>query len=399
MTKYPLSLSKIKIGNTELKNRIVSSPLSINMANDDGTISDKIISFFSNLAKNNIGLVTIGGVSISDEGKVTKNEILIGSREHFAGLKKLSDKIKSYGAASCLQVFHVGAQGNPKHSKKRIVGPSKYISPDIGIECEVLKKKEIVEIENKFVDGILQAEKAGFDFIELHLAHGYLLHEFLSDHTNKRNDEYGGSQQNKLRIIKNIFEKLKNKINYKKIGVRISGNDFLPNGLNIKKNLPLVNLLDSYGISYYAVTAGIYETALNKYTTMKIGNYWNYAAQLKKITDTPVIAQGNINSVTLGEKILQQKKGDLFGMCQALIADPELVTKTINNKEEEVFKCLAHIRIGSCHRCRYLKQKNLTFSCVTPSAWQPAEKNSTREKDLIFWKKTISKLKLLESKN
>jgi len=397
MNKYPLSFSKTAIGNIKLKNRIVSSAVSINMANEDGTISEHIISYFSNLAKNNVGLVIVGAAAVTEEGKVTKNEIHIGERS-FDGLKKLSDSIKSYDSASCLQVGHVGAQGNPKISNKRIVGPSKYISPDIGVECEVLTKEEIIEIEDKFVEGILIAEKAGFDFIEIHLAHGYLLHEFLSDHTNHRADEYGGSQKNKLRIIKNIFDKLKNKIDFKKIGARISGNDFLPNGLNIEKNKPLVNLLDGYGISYYFVTAGIYETAAHKYTTMKVGDYWNYAFQLKSLTKTPVIAQGNITSVAIGEKILQQQKGDLFGMCQALIADPELITKTINSKEENVFKCLAHIKVGSCHRCRYLKQKSFTYTCVTPSAWQSSKKIYTREKDLLFWKETIKKLESLDLK-
>ena len=129
---------------------------------------------------------------------------------------------------------------------------------------------------------------------------------------------------------------------------------------------------------------------------MKRGTYWEYSGELKKITNTPVIAQGNIMSILEGENILKNKKGDMFAMCQALIADPELVKKSFSGKSEDVFNCLAHIKVGSCHRCRYLKQKNLNFDCVTPVAWRPVDKlisDKERNKDIDFWRKTVERLK------
>ena len=210
--RYNLAFKPIKIGKQKVKNRIVSTAVSINQANIDGSISKNILSYFNNLAKNNIGLVVVGGASVSKEGKVTKNEIhLENTEKYIVNLKKLSKVINQYGAKSSLQICHVGAQGNPKLSGQRIVGPSKYVSPDIGIECEVLKIDEIKEIETKYLDAVEIAQQSGFDFFEIHMAHGYLLHEFLSPYTNKRTDEYGGSETNRLRIIKNIFEKLKKK--------------------------------------------------------------------------------------------------------------------------------------------------------------------------------------------
>ena len=393
--KYNLVFKPIKVGKSYIKNRIVGSAISINHANNDGSISNEIISYYSNLAKNNVGLVVVGGASVSKEGKVTKNEIHIeNTKKHINGLKKLSQSIKNYGAKAVLQICHVGAQGNPKLSGHRIVGPSKYISPDIGIECDVLKINEIKHIEKKYVDAVEIAEKTGFDFFELHMAHGYLLHEFLSPFTNKRKDAYGGSEKNRFRIIRNILENLKKKIDVSKIGIRISGDDYIATGLNISKQKNLIKLLDRYGVAYYTVTAGLYETAKFKYINMKNGNYWNYSEQLKKLTKKTVITQGGISSISEGEKLLLKKKGDLFGMAQALIADPEIVTKTINNNENLVYECLAHVKVGSCHRCRYLKQKDYNFSCVTPTSWQPKLVNSkSRTKDLNFWKKTIEKLK------
>ena len=228
-------------------------------------------------------------------------------------------------------------------------------------------------------------------------AHGYLMHQFLSEHTNKREDEYGGSETNRLRFLKNIIEKVKNKVDTSKLAAKITGNDFLPKGLNFKKIGFLVDMLDSYKFAYYQVTAGIYETAKQKYIHMKKGAYWEYAKELKKLTKTPVMAQGGITSLEEGEKILLNKQGDFWGMAQALIADPQLVTKSIKNQEEEIYKCLAHIKVGSCHRCRYLKQKDLDFACVTPGSWSPDLTNkinlAKRNKDLSFWNKIISNLK------
>jgi 2,4-dienoyl-CoA reductase-like NADH-dependent reductase (Old Yellow Enzyme family) len=390
-----ITKTKIKVNNTIIKNRTVSSPLGINMANIDGTVTENVISYFSNLAKNDLGMVTIGAVAVSDEGGDTCNTMHSGKAIHLAGLKKLCDSIKKYDATAAIQLFHVGAQGNTNYSKQRVVGPSKYIVPDIGIETEVLTITEIKRIENEFVKSIYQADEAGYDFIELHMAHGYLIHQFLSEHTNKRTDEYGGTEENRFRFIKNIINQIDSERVRKKLAARVTGNDFTEKGLDIKKIKNLISYLDENNFAYYTVTAGIYETAKQKYINMKKGTYWDYSKELKKMTKTAVVAQGNITSVEEGEKILKEEKGDMFGMCQALIADPELVKKSFKNKSQEVFNCLAHIKVGSCHRCRYLKQKNLVFDCVTPVAWRPVDQmisKNERKKDLDFWKNTVNKL-------
>jgi 2,4-dienoyl-CoA reductase-like NADH-dependent reductase (Old Yellow Enzyme family) len=397
MNKYILSLSPIKLGNIILKNKIVCSPTGINMSEKNGTITDLEIDYFSNLSKNNLGMIIVGNATVSNMGKGAPNEIVIGKPFHLEPLKKLAKTIMSNGSVACIQIAHKGAQGNTKYTGERVVGPSKYIVPDIGIEAEKLTIDEIKEIENQYVNAIIQADEAGFQLIEIMSAHGYLVHQFLSEHTNKRDDEYGGSEVNRLRFLKNILEKVKKSIDTSKLAAKVTGNDFLPKGLNFKKIKFLIDLFDDYNFAYYQVTAGIYETAKQKYIHMKKGAYWEYAKELKKITKTPVMAQGGITSLEEGERILQNKQGDFWGMAQALIADPQLVTKTINNQEDQIYKCLAHIKVGVCHRCRYLKQKDLDFACVTPGSWSPdqgIEKNRfKRSRDIEFWKKVTSNLK------
>ena len=386
---------EIFLGKTKLRNRIASSPVSINKATLKGEVTDDIISFFSNLAKNNLGMVTIGATAVSTEGGDTRNGMHIGQNIHLPGLRELSDSIKKEGAVACLQIFHVGAQGNTALSDQRVVGPSEYIVPDIGIQAEVLTIKEIKKIEEDFVKAIIQADEAGFDLIEIHMAHGYLLHQFLSPHTNKRDDSYGGSEENRMRIIKNILNDSRVEHLTYKLGARVTGDDFLKEGLNIKKIKKLIKFLDSKNFAYYSVTAGIYESAKQKYISMKRGSYWDYSKKLKEITSTPVISQGNITSLLEGEEILKQKQGDIISMAQALIADPMLVTKSFKGEEKNIYNCLAHIKLGSCHKCRYIKQKNNNFDCVTPGSWRPVSEldKKERDKDLQFWKKTVEALK------
>lgn len=397
MKNYNFSREEIFLGDNKIKNRIVSSPISTNMANNDGSVSENIISYFGNLASNEVGMVTVGASSVSKEGGDALNGMHIGQKIHEEGLSKLANNIQNNDSTPAIQIFHVGAQGNTNYSKERIVGPSKYIVPDIGIEAEVLEIDEILKIENEFVDGIIQAFDCGFKLVEIHLGHGYLLHEFMSSHMNKRSDEYGGDKTNRLRIVTNILSKLnhKSKSITKNMGARISADDFIKGGLNLKENKNLINLLDENNFAYYSVTAGIYETAKQKYIQMKEGSYWEYAYNLKKMTKTPVIAQGNITSVEMGETLLKKKMCDLFGMAQALIADPALVKKSFNSQESKIIPCLAHLKVGSCHRCRYLKQKDLTFDCITPSSWhrENLENDSySKKKEIAFWK-MLEKLK------
>jgi 2,4-dienoyl-CoA reductase-like NADH-dependent reductase (Old Yellow Enzyme family) len=214
---------------------------------------------------------------------------------------------------------------------------------------------------------------------------------------NKRQDEYGGNELNRFRIVKNIIEKVKRIKKLDNLAARLTADDFHEDGLNLKKIKNLIKYLDENNFCYYSVTAGIYETAKQKYIRMKEGTYWEYSGKLKTMTRTPVIAQGNITSLKEGEKILTKKQGDMFGMAQSLIADPEIVSKSLNNKEDEVYNCLAHVKVGSCHRCRYIKRKDHDFDCVTPSAWRPIDSTKIeRQKDLDFWKQTIEALKKLE---
>lgn len=358
----------VQIGQHLSTNRIVCSPISINLADDQGFVTDEIISFYETMGKSGAGLVTIGATSVSPEGGSTANGMKVGPAKFEPGLRRLASAVTDTGALCSLQIFHVGAQGNTAYSGQPVLGPSPYTCPDIGIEARELTILEIERIEDDFAAAIISAHRAGFDFVELHLGHGYLLHEFLAPFFNRRADEYGGSVENRMRIFHNIVAKVKlhDAMAFTRVGLRISGNDYVDGGMTIEANRPLVEFMESQGAAYWVVSAGIYETAPQKYENMKNGNYYRYAEQLKSYAESVVIAQGGVRDAAAAAIILNNGQGDLVGMAQALIADPNVLKKAFYGQAEKILPCV------ECGRCRYIKRKDLMFDCVRPEGYHPS---------------------------
>jgi 2,4-dienoyl-CoA reductase-like NADH-dependent reductase (Old Yellow Enzyme family) len=360
----------VSIGGLVSANRLVCSPISINLAETDGRVSDDIIRFYGTMAETGVGLVSIGASAVSVEGGSTANGMHIGPAKYEEGLKRLADAIRAKGALSSAQIFHVGAQGNTDYTGQPVLGPSAYTCPDIGIEARPLEIPEIERIEDDFAAAILSGLRSGFDFVEVHVAHGYLLHQFLSPFFNRRNDAYGGSDENRLRIIRQIADKITARQSdaFKRVGFRISGGDFTDDGMTIERNRAFVEMMENLGAAYWVVSGGIYETAPQKYEHMKNGGYYRWAAELKAFASAPVVAQGGIRDLRQALDIVSAGQGDLVGMAQALLADPDIIKKTFYGQESKIIPCL------ECSRCRYIKRADLTFDCVRPDGYHPGNK-------------------------
>lgn len=368
------AMAPLEIAGHRLRNRIVASPMSTNMANRDGSITDDLIDFYAGMGRGGCGMVTIGGTSVSGAGSCSANGTHIGAASLEPGLRRLAEEVKRTGAVCSIQLFHVGAQGNSRYTGTPVYGPSPYVCPDIQIEAQELTADQISVIEDEFVTGIISALACGFDLVELHLAHGYLLHEFLSPFFNRRKDRYGGCEANRLRILANILEKLAQREPgaAKFLGARISGDDFQVDGLTIERNRSVVALLESHGAAYWSVSAGVYETAPFKYDAMREGRYWAYAEDLRAMAGAPVIAQGGVNSVRLAADIIRKGQADMVGIARALIADPNLVRKTLDGNEQAIAPCI------DCDRCKYLKRTDLTFDCLVEEGYHPRDMAALR---------------------
>jgi len=362
-------MTPLDIAGVTAKNRLVCSPMSTNMADSDGGISSDLLHFYGTMARSGVGFVTIGGTSVSKEGACSAHGTHIGPKALNGRLSKLASVISEEGAVSSLQIMHVGAQGNTRYTGEPVLGPSPYVEPNIGIEATPLSLEEIHRIEREFVDAVFIALDCGFDFVELHLAHGYLLHEFAAPYFNKRTDEYGGPTENRLRILQNILDGIaaRDAAALNRVGARLSGNDFIEGGLTMETNRPLVEMFNDYGTAYWVISAGIYETSPKKYEAMRRGDYWRYAEELKAMTRAPVVAQGGIRSLRDGGHIINAGQSDMVGMAQALLSDPMILHKTLAGDEDKVDPCI------ECGRCRYLRRTDLTFDCLVENGYHPPD--------------------------
>ena len=173
-------MTPICLADRTSRNRLICSPISTNSSTDDGEVTPSTIDFYATMGRAGCGMVTVGAAAVSPEGISTRNCMRVGPKRYEQGLRKLAATIRATGAISSLQIFHVGAQGNTEYTDQPVLGPSPYVCPDIGIRAVEQTVSQIEAIEEDFVTAILSALHCGFDFVELHLAHGYLLHEFLS---------------------------------------------------------------------------------------------------------------------------------------------------------------------------------------------------------------------------
>ena len=349
----------ILIDNVKIKNRIVLPPIGSNWATDEGFVTDKMIKFYRDVAEGGCGMIVVEGTAISPEGKSASNTICLYDERHLISLSSLEKVIRKNNCFSSLQLYHSGAQANPNFTGYAPVSPSKTKGNTLGtaFASRELKFEEIKEIQDKFINSAMLASYAGFKSIEIHLAHGNLLHQFLSEHTNKRKDIYGGNLENRSRLILDIISGIKEKIPEIIVGVRTSGEDYLKDGINKKVNEKLLPMLEKRGVKYFSITAGIYETSKLKHEAMKKGEFFDYARGIKNMVKNPVIGVGKILDLDSAEKHLKAGDCDMVAIGRGLIADPFMIKKTRSN--QPINKCI------ECNECAYLRFGKPNLSCPT----------------------------------
>lgn len=345
----------IQIGNILVKNRIVFPPIASNWANSDGSISNKILKFYEDISSGGGGMVVIEGTAISPEGKGISNSLCIYNEIHLSGLKSLSKIIQKNNCFDSIQLNHAGGQANPNFTGFEPISPSGLECKATGFASRKLTIKEIIDIRDKFINSAIMADKSGFRAVELHLAHGYLLHEFLSKYANKRQDIYGGNIENRIRLHLEIISGIKEQAPALIVGVRVSGEDYLNEGINEKTNKKILPLFENAGIDYFSVSAGTYETSKLKHEAMARGEFFSYSRGIKKIVDKPVIGVGKVLDLKTAERHLKNNDCDLVAIGRGQIADSNMVNKTRNN--QPINRC------RECNQCSYLRFGRKDLCC------------------------------------
>lgn len=349
---YPHALSKCEIGPVMLRNRVVFPAWQLNYANTEGTVSDKLMKFYTNLAKGGCGLIFTGAAVVTSDGVPFDRVMHIDTDAYIPGLEKLFASIKEHGAAAGIQIVHYGRQSSTSASGDVLRAPSAIPCPvmsqyDPEYKIREMTMEDIDEIREAYITAAQRAEKAGVDVIEVHACHGYLLNEFLSPYSNKRTDAYGGSVENRTRLIVEILEGIGERLkNYSSVAVcvRVSGDEFVEGGLKAGDFKEIVPMFEKAGMQMLNVAAGVYESMERIVPPKKLGPtpHIDIAAEIKQFTTVPVCAVGSIVSPSLqiAESIIAEGKADLCALGRAQMADPEIVKKSAEGREPEIRQCI-----------------------------------------------------------
>ena len=300
-------------------------------------------------------MIIIGGTAVCEQGKGTDRNIVLQTDESLDKIKEIISVCHEHDVRVGVQLNHAGGQANPVFTGMEAVSPSGTLCKAINVQSRKLTMEEIQVIKQEFISSALKTHKLGADFVEIHCAHGYLLHQFLSKYTNQRTDRYGGSYENRVRLILEILESIREKTESPfKIGIRISGEDYIDDGINFEENKEVIELIGN-SVDYIHVSAGIYETSARKHEAMRRGEFFEYSAKIKSITDKTVIGVGKILGIQEAESMLIDNKCDLVAVGRAQIADPYFVNKSLNN--DQIDKCT------ECDKCRFLSNETNQVEC------------------------------------
>lgn len=350
----------IHIGNMHVKNRLLMSAMSINFGVDDNChVTDQLIEYFVERAKGGVGMMLVGGGSVHPGGQELPDLPQMYDDSCIPSLKNMVSRVKEYDIKFGVQLLHGGRQSYLPQK----VAPSPIPAPAVVTgEVRALEVREIKELVSCFADSARRCREAGFDFIEIHGAHGYLINQFMAPNSNIRTDEYGGSFENRTRFLFEIIEAIQQKAGKDfSVGIRINGNDYIENGWELKETIRLAPLLEKAGAVYLHISGGVYGstelTIPSMYTPH--GCFVHLAEAVKKVVDIPVITVGRIKDPKHADRILEEEKADMVSMGRSFLADPNYPRKAQNGDLDQIRPC-----VGCCLGCIHAVLAKEPGSCV-----------------------------------
>jgi 2,4-dienoyl-CoA reductase-like NADH-dependent reductase (Old Yellow Enzyme family) len=395
--KISVVFSPCLIGDLEIKNRLVRSATYENAATNDGKVTEKLISIYRELAAGGVGLIITGTMGVSEKAMSYRFGLGIYDDAFITDLSKIPKAVRDADSTCKIiaQVFHPGRQIIPEQPGPKFIGslprallayiqrhpellqsggehktsieptaPSPVYDAFFERTPRALIVEEINEITDMFAEAIRRAQEAEFDGVQIHAAHGYLLSSFLSPYTNKRDDQYGGSTENRVRILREIYEKATKKVGKDfPILVKINTTDFLPGGMDVKEATRSAELLEKTGFAAIETSGGMWEAvtqgqeelgwppvilpeARTEIRSKEQEAYFLPAAKtLKKTIDCSIILVGGLKSFDRIEQILDSGSADFVSLSRPLIRQPDLPNLWLSGKGPNKAECI------SCNAC------------------------------------------------
>jgi 2,4-dienoyl-CoA reductase-like NADH-dependent reductase (Old Yellow Enzyme family)/thioredoxin reductase len=349
---YPNLLNEGKINKMRTKNRIIAGPMEKAMANRDGTLNPRYIAYLVERAKGGAGLINVESTYVDPRGQGNPFQVGCHDDKVLPGLTRLVEALHAEGARVSLELYVAGRQSSSTATLRQPLAPSvvqcSFFDP-MPVPRE-MTRSDIDEVIKAFADAASRCLKAGIDMIHLHGAHGYLLEQFLSPWTNKRDDQYGGSAENRARFPLEVLAAVRAVVgpDYP-IGYRISMEEFLVGGLTLSDTIPFCRQLARAGIDLIDITAGIYETGAEIFhgPEREHGGFIPISQQLKReLGDVvPISVTQKLNKPDLAESVLSRGDADFISMTRAFHADPHFIRKLEQDRVEDIIPCIG------CHTC------------------------------------------------
>ncbi len=334
------------IGKMRIRNRIINAPMERNYANQDGSVTQRYIDHLVSKARGGVGLIIVEATYVDPLGKGRVFELGAYDDRLIPGLQRMAEAVQQHGAKIGLELVYGGRQGICSVTGVQPKGPSPVTCDLLGYGelPRELTLDEIKHLVGQFAKAARRNKESGFDMVELHGAHGYLLAQFLSPYSNKRTDAYGGSAEKRMRFPLEVIEAVRREVgpDYP-VTYRLSGDEYIDGGLTLEETVPFARKLEEAGIDMIDVSAGLYETAfiIVQPMDLPLGCNVHMAEEIKREVNIPVSIAGRINDPVFADNILNEGKADFISLARALHADAEFPRKAQEGKLDEICMCMA----------------------------------------------------------
>jgi len=358
---------KTTINGMELRNRFVRSATWEGMCDEQGRPGEQLLNCYRELARGGVGLIITGYAFVRPDGKQMPGSIGAQSDDFAPEMQALSKAVHDEGGRLCMQLVHTGGQGRAQGGNKLIapsaVETAQYTSPPVE-----MSRKDIDDVVAAFGASAARAKQWGFDAVQLHAAHGYLINQFLSPHTNLRNDEFGGSIENRSRFLMEVYRSVRTAVGTRfPVLVKLNGSDFLAHGLEIDEAVVAAKALDREGVDAVEVSSGTPASGDNNPVRKKIDNREQEAYNLplarrvKQSVACPVLVVGGFRSFDLAQEVVQQGDADYISLARPLIREPGLVRQWQDGNT-------ARSRCISCNGCYRPGLRGKGIACIIEQA-------------------------------
>ena len=358
MANFPHLFKPIRIGSLELPNRVVHVPTDISSSHADGSVSERDIQHHSEIAKGGTGFIIVGATSPDGKtGRPTVTSLVADADNYIPGLARLAEAMHRYGAKCAVQIQHPGRQAaipryNTMSTNDMVIKVPWSAGHEVvyanaeekGKQARAMTVEEVLEMVELFSEAAWRVQQAGFDAVELHAAHGYLLAQFMSPYTNRRSDRFGGSLENRMRFPLAIVDQIHRKCGKDfPVLVRYSVDEWVPGGRDLQESLQVAKMFEEAGVAALDLSQCITETPGAGFDPMYYEQGWTiYASEaMKKVVKIPLINSHTLRDPEYCEQILAEGKTDLVGLSRQLLADPYWPVKARMGKVKEIRKCIS----------------------------------------------------------